>query len=212
MPHHQHTDEGKEDGVVESPAAVDAADASEDSDALTDSDGTEKEPGAPRVRAMSTVRLGALVGVTTVIALAGLSGWLGWRAYQLHEVDTQDQLFVQVARQGAVNLTTIDWAHADADVQRILDSATGNFRDDFSLRSQPFLDVVKKLQSKSIGTIVEAGLESRTGGQAQVLVAVSVKTTMVNQPDPEPRSWRMRISVEKVGNDQAKVSKVSFVP
>ena len=161
---------------------------------------------------MSPLRLAAGIGLTMAVAVAGLSGWLGYRAYQSHLAEREYQLMLHVGRQGAVNLTTIDHAHAEADVQRILDASTGAFESDFSARSQPFIDTVKKLQSKSVGTVTDAGIESVSGDEAQVLVAMSVKTTIGNQPEQEPRSWRMRISVQKVGNDDAKVSNVAFVP
>ena len=59
-----------------------------------------------------------------MVALAGLTGWLGYRAYEARQAEQLRQQLVQVGRQGAINLTTIDFQHADADVQRILDSAT----------------------------------------------------------------------------------------
>jgi Mce-associated membrane protein len=155
-------------------------------------------------------RLGLVMGLVAVVAMSALTGWLGYRAYQAHQASEQRQLFVQVGRQGALNLTTIDWQHADADVKRILDSATGTFYDEFSQRSQPFVDVVNKVKSKSEGTITEAGLESESRDTARVLVAVSVKTTVGEGPEQEPRAWRMRVTVQKVGND-AKVSDVEFV-
>ena len=157
------------------------------------------------------IRLASVVGLVTVIAVVGLITWLGGRAYESHQAQQQRQLFIQVARQGAMNLTTIDYARVDADVQRILDSATGQFRDDFQKRSQPFIDVVRQAQSKSEGTIVEAGLESEQGDQARVLVAVTVKTSNAGAAEQQPRAWRMRISVQRVGN-KAKVSNVEFVP
>jgi Mce-associated membrane protein len=157
------------------------------------------------------VRLVLLVASAIVIALAGLTTWLGFRAYESHQAQQQRQLFVQVARQAALNLTTIDYTRVDADVQRILDSATGKFRDDFQRRSQPFIDVVRQAQSKSEGAITDAGLESKQGSQAQVLVAVTVKTSNAGATEQQPRAWRMRISVQQVG-DGAKVSNVEFVP
>jgi len=75
---------------------------------------------------------------------------------------------------------------------------------------QPFIDTVKQAQSKSVGTVTEAGLESESENDAQVLVAVAVKTSNVGVAEQQPRAWRMRISVQKVG-DQAKVSNVEFV-
>jgi Mce-associated membrane protein len=171
-------------------------------------DSADEEPAKPR---MSYVPLATIAGLILVLALGGLTGWLGFRAYESHHADEQRKLFLQVGRQGALNLTTIDWEHADADVQRILDSATGTFYDDFQKRVQPFVEVVKQAQSKSVGTIAEAGLESVSDNEAQVLVAVTVKTSNAGAPEQDPRAWRMRISVEKVGDD-AKVSNVEFVP
>lgn len=155
-------------------------------------------------------RLALGMGLVTIVAMTALASWLGYQAHQSHQASEQRQLYLQVARQGALNLTTIDWQHADGDVQRILDSATGRFYDDFSKRSQPFVDVVKKVKSKSVGTIAEAGLESQSREGAQVLVAISVKTALADAPDQNPRAWRMRITVRKVGSD-LKISDVEFV-
>ena len=180
----------------------------EDYDAAAD-EATESEASAKSPR--SPVRLAAIIGLIAVVGLAALVGWLGIRAHQSHQIDAQRNLFLQVGRHGAINLTTIDWQHADADIQRILASATGTFYDDFSKRSQPFVDVVKQAKSKSVGTITEAGLESETDNAAQVLVAVSVKTSNAGAAEQQPRAWRMRIFVQKVGTE-AKVSNVEFVP
>jgi Mce-associated membrane protein len=152
------------------------------------------------------------VAVAVIVALLGVGGWLGFRVHQDDQVQAQRNLYVQVARQTAINLTTIDYTEVDADIKRVLDSATGAFHDEFQNRSQPFVEVVKKVQSKSEGTISEAGLLSYTKDQAQVLVAVAVKTSMAAAPpDQEPRRWRMRLTVDKTG-DGAKVSNVEFVP
>jgi Mce-associated membrane protein len=146
-----------------------------------------------------------------VVALAGLGGWLGRQAYRIHQAAQQSNLFLQVARQGALNLTTVSYTEADADVRRILESSTGTFHDDFQKRSQPFIELVTKAQAKSEGTITEAGMESADGDQARVLLAVTVKTSDSNAHDQQPRLWRMRITVQKV-DQGAKVSDVVFVP
>src|SRR5436190_778742 len=88
--------------------------------------------------------------------------------------------------------TTGEVEHADDDVQRVLDSSTGTFYDDFQARAQPFKEVVKQAKSKSVGTIAEAGVESITQDGAEVLVAVTVKTSNAGAAEQEPRAWRMR--------------------
>jgi Mce-associated membrane protein len=160
---------------------------------------------------MPTVRLAMLIGLVTIVGLAGLAGWLGYRTHASRQAQDQRNLFLQVGRQGALNLTTIDWQHADTDIRRILDGATGTFHDDFAKRAQPFVDVIKQTKSTTVGTITEAGLESDAPRAAQVLVTVSVKTSNAVASEQDPRYWRMRISVQEVG-DQAKVSNVEFVP
>jgi len=159
---------------------------------------------------LSRVGKALVAGAVVVSTLAGLTGWLGYRAYEKHEAQARRALFVQTARQAAVNLTTINYAEVETDVHRIIDSATGAFRDDFEKRSQPFIEVVKAAQSKSEGTVSEAGMESQHGDSAEVLVAVAVKTRTAGGEEA-PREWRMRIGVQVVGND-AKVSNVVFVP
>jgi Mce-associated membrane protein len=152
------------------------------------------------------------VVVAVIVALLGVGGWLGFRLHQDDQLRAQRSLYLQVARQTAINLTSINYSEVDADIKRVLDSATGEFHEEFQNRSQPFVEVVKKVQSKTEGTIAEAGLLSYADDQAQVLVAISVKTSMAGAPpDQEPRRWRMRLTVDKNG-DGAKVSKVEFVP
>jgi Mce-associated membrane protein len=213
---------GTDEGSSESPNGVTSEETSseapeleaedaEDYDGAVDAEVDDNSKDVvTEAKSISPVRLAAVLGVVAVVALTALAGWLGFRGYQARQAQQQIELLVRVGRQGALNLTTIDWQHADTDVQRILDSATGTFHDDFSNRSKPFVEVVKKAQSKSVGTVTEAGLESRSGDEAQVLVAVSVKTSNAGAAEEEPRHWRMRISVKKVG-DEAKVSNVAFV-
>ena len=205
----------------EPPVDEDIGDAEEyaaepDADDVDGEDGEDGgdggDGGTPSAKKrMSNPRRATLLGLVVIIMLAALAVWFGYRAHQSQQAQAQRSEFIRVARQGALNLTTIDWQRADADVQRILDSATGEFYDDFDKRSKPFVDLVKQAKSATLGTVTEAGLESQTADSAQVLVAVNVTTSYVGQPQPEPHEWRMRISVQRVG-DQDKVSNVEFVP
>ena len=95
-------------------------------------------------------------------------------------------------------------------MQRILDSATGAFREDVASRSGPFIDVVQKARSTSSGAVTEAGLESVDGDEGRVLVAVTVTTRSLDVADQPLRYWRMALTVRKV-DDGAKVAKVDFV-
>ncbi len=183
----------------------------DDLDEVTEDDLVTDEVVEDSAKPRSVRRLAAVLGLILVVTLSALVGWLVVRTHRATQIDDRQSQIVQAARQGALNLTTIDWQRADADVQRILDSATGEFYDDFAKRSAPFIKVVKEAKSTSSGSIIEAGLESESGDAAQVLVAVAVKTANVGVPAQDPREWRMRIAVQKVG-DAMKVSNVEFVP
>jgi Mce-associated membrane protein len=189
------------------PAPLEAA--TENDCATVDDEMAASITDAARV-GTSQMRLALVSGTVVALVLTALVGWLGFAAYQSQRAPQQRELFIQAGRQGALNLTTIDWQHADSDVQRIVDSATGTFQHEFSERRQPFIEVVKKTQSKSVGTITEAGLESESGDEAQLMVAVAVKTTSLGAAEQFPRAWRIRISVMKVGNE-VKISNVRFV-
>lgn len=184
------------------PAAVTHADehSDHDTDTITRDEGPRRSP----------VALATTAGLLIIALLAGLVGWLGYRTYQSHEVQQQRAQFLEAGRQAALNLTTIDFNEVDKDVSRILNSGTGRFVDDFQKRSQAFIDTVRGAKSVSRGTVSEAGIESINGQHANVLVAVQVTTSIDGNPEPQPRGWRMRIDVQRVGSE-VKVADVQFV-
>jgi Mce-associated membrane protein len=155
-------------------------------------------------------RIALVAGLIAGAVLAGLVGWLSFRTYEAQNREAQRDLFLQTAQQVAVNLSTVDYQHAEADAQRILDSATGKFADNFSHRKQSYIDTAKRTRWKSLGGVTDAGLESQTGDQGRVLVAVTVKSADPAQAQQEPQFVRMRVTVQKIG-DVAKVSDVAFV-
>ena len=145
------------DREIAAPEATDAGSTADpgEIDDTNDSDdlGEENDADQPKVVAPKRRRLHApkspqrqalIVLVLVIGVLTGVAGWLGWQVYQSHRLSQDHAALLQAGRQGALNLTTVDWQHADADVQRILDSATGTFHEDFSMRSKPFVDVSSK--------------------------------------------------------------------
>lgn len=186
------------------PVEVDAA-----ADTET-SDDSEVQNQVLRRGRLSTAGAAILACAVVAVGLSAVGGWLGFRTYQDRQTLRDKVAMVAAARQGAVNLTTIDYKNVDADIQRILDTSVGTFHDDFQDRSDPFVKVVQQAQSTTQGTVTSAAFESGDANNAQVLVAVSVKTSNANGPEQEPRAWRMRVSVQKI-DDQVKVSDVQFV-
>ena len=160
---------------------------------------------APQVR-----RRVLIAGVVLVAILAVVCGWSGYLVYQDRAADRVRELFVETGKRVAVDVTTIDHMRAESDVRRVLDSATGTFRADFSGRSAALIDVVKRTQSTSVGTVTEAGLESLSGNEGRVLVSIAVTTETFGIAVKQPRYWRIRMTLVR-DEDSAKVSKLDFV-
>ncbi|MGV0768734.1 hypothetical protein [Mycobacterium syngnathidarum] len=184
-------------------------------DSASDSYDTEDEEqagdDATRRRWEPGLRTGIIVATVLTVLLGGLAGWQVRQLIKTRADEQRRQTYLQVGRQAALNLTTIDFATVDADIQRVLDASTGEFFDEFQSRSPAFAEVVRQAKAKSEGTINEAGIESIVDDGAQILVAASVKTSNAGVPEPEPRYWRMRITVRQSGTE-TKVSNVGFVP
>ena len=143
-------------------------------------------------------------------ALVVLTGFFGWRGIQVRRGEQLRESMVQAGRDGVLALTTIDHEQVDDDVQHILDTSTGTFRDDFAERAESFKDAARKAQSKSVGTVVEAGFESFDGDLGRVLVAMVVMTSNRGAPEQQPKGWRTRVSVVRDGA-AFKVAAVEFI-
>lgn len=196
----KHIPEGETEDVADAPG----------SEAENDGADDDEKKSRRDWRPWSAVRVASVLGAVAVVAVGSVVGWLGYETYQDREQAQLRALFIQVGRQGALNLTTLDWQTADADVQRILDSAVDPFHAEFAQRQVEFIAVMQAMQSSTTGEITEAGLETFDGEHGEVLVSVNVNTSVAAAPDQPMRYWRMRIDVQRV-DDGAKVSNVEFV-
>ena len=158
----------------------------------------------------SPVRLALTLGVVVVLGLSALAGWLGYRLYQQHRWEADRVAYLQAGRQGALDLSSVDYTRVEADVHRVLEASTGTFHDAFERRSPPFIQEVLRTKTKAVASIAEAGLETADLTGAKVLVAVKVTTTREGSTDQRVKGWRMRISVQRVGGD-IKIADVEMI-
>lgn len=182
----------------------------EHSESPSQAEDARQSHAAKRKRRPSDRGKAVAVSLAALLVITGLGARFEYLIRQDQQVEQQRDLFLQIAREAALNLTTIDYARVQADIQRVLDTSTGPFYDDFRTRSTAFADFVTKSQSKTQGTVTESGIESITGDSARVLVAVSVNVSNIGATKQEPRNWRMRIDVRRNG-DTVKLSNVGFV-
>ena len=134
-----------------------------------------------------------------------------WQDHEATERTQRAANFVAGARQGVVNMTSLDFNRAKEDVQRVLDSSTGQFRDDFQQRAKDFTTVVEQSKVVTQGTVNAAAVESMDEHSASVLVSATSRITNSAGAKDEPRMWRLRVTVTEDGG-QYKMSKLDFVP
>lgn len=98
-----------------------------------------------RLPRLSTIAMAAAVVI--ICGFTGLSGYIVWQHHEATERQQRAAAFAAGAKQGVINMTSLDFNKAKEDVARVIDSSTGEFRDDFQQRAADFTKVVETVQS-----------------------------------------------------------------
>ncbi len=201
-----------DDATASSDTAVEQAAEPETAKAATPepTDSAESEAAGQRRQLPRMSLTLTVAAVVAIVALLGASGWMAWCHYKVGQDRARAAAYVATARQGVINLTSLDFNKAKEDVQRVLDSATGEFKDDFQKRAEDFESVVKDSKAVTEGSVTMTALESMTKDSAVVLVLANERVTNIAGAKDQPRTFRFRVSVVQAGGD-LKVSKVEFV-
>lgn len=170
----------------------------------------ETQPARGRLRAPKVSLALSIAAVVAIVGLLGASGWMAWQHQHVVKERQRAAAFIATARQGVINLTSLDFNKAKEDVQRVLDIATGEFKDDFQKRAEDFAAVVKDSKAVTEGSVTAAAVESMNNDSAVVLVLDNERVTNIAGAKDQPRTFRFRVSVVHDGDD-LKVSKVEFV-
>jgi Mce-associated membrane protein len=193
--------------------ATDTADDNEAVEAAEVPEPTEEAEPEPARRRWWPPTLAAALSAAAIVAicaLLGVSGWMAWHHHNVLQERSRAAAYIATARQGVVNLTSLDFKKSKEDVQRILDSATGDFRAQFQKTAEDFASVVKDTQAVAEGSVAAAAVESMDADSAVVLVLSNERVTNAAGAKDQPRTFRFRVSVVHEG-DQLKLAKVEFV-
>lgn len=179
----------------------------EDYDDYDDYEAADQE--GVRLPRLSTIAMAAAVVI--ICGFTGLSGYIVWQHHEATERQQRAAAFAAGAKQGVINMTSLDFNKAKEDVARVIDSSTGEFRDDFQQRAADFTKVVEQSKVVTEGTVNATAVESMNEHSAVVLVAATSRVTNSAGAKDEPRAWRLKVTVTEEGG-QYKMSKVEFVP
>ncbi|MGE2690802.1 hypothetical protein [Mycolicibacterium pulveris] len=204
-------DTGSDDQPAE--ATVDAAAAEATVDAATEE--AEEAPAQPPTNPRRWGRILKAVGMTLAIlctgALLAASGYMVWQHREAADLEQLQAEYAAAGRQSVVTLMSLDFNNAEADVQRIIDNSTGQFRTDFEAQAKDFVQVAQDSKVVTDVTVNSTAVESMNQDSAVVLVAATSRVTNAAGAQQEPRAWRLSVDLQRDG-DQIKMSKVEFVP
>lgn len=172
----------------------------------------EDNPGTGR-RSVRRPGGRTVVVAAAVLAICGLSALSGAMLWQQRGIDVRTQRAAEyqaIARQGVVNMMSLDFNDAEGSVGRVLDGSTGRFHAEYSEQAEL---LIKGLQRSKVVTEVTIGttaVESMDADNAVVLVAARSQATNVTDGRQEPQTFRLAVSLARDG-DRMKVSEVDFV-
>jgi len=149
------------------------------------------------------------LAVLLVLALTA-AVMIGQRWYGGRQLDAANQAALAAAKQTTVDFLSISASTVDADLQRIVGSATGDFRDEFTRGLPQVRTAVVENNVQSRGTVLRAGLVSGDRDSAVVLVAADATVRNTRAPEGRLSHYRIQIDVALDGGRWL-VSRLQFV-
>ena len=207
---------------LEAASADDGDEVDETAEAIVDEPDESAEAAADDIdedapatkRRLRRPGLKGVAAALVVLVTAGLLSVTGWMLFE-HRKATDERHrtaeYAAAARQGVVNLMSMDYTQAKESVQRVIDDSIGKFRNNFEDSSQ---DLIKALQDSKMVTKVtvnDTAVEAMDEETATVLVAATSRREGPNAPkeDQQPRVWRVVVTMQRDGG-QIKMSDVEF--
>jgi Mce-associated membrane protein len=170
----------------------------------------QSPPGRHRGWLSRPHTLSIALGVLLSLCLLSATGYINWRHRQAADERIRTAEFTAAARQGVLDLMSLDYDEAERDVKRMIDGSTGQLRQQFSDTAQ---DLVKSLQgAKAVTTVTvnAVAVTSMNDDSGEVLVAATTEGHHAAQQQPQaPRTWRIMVSLLRDGG-QLKISKIDF--
>lgn len=208
----QHTSEAASD-QPDGDTGVEIGEAGAGADIAEDAPGASAGIGSAAARGRIPWLTLTVSAVATLLlcALLAASAYMLWQGRQTSERQARAAEFSAAARQGVINLMSLDFNNGDADIKRLIASTTGQFRTDFENSKNDFLTIMKDSKVVTKADVKATAVESMTDTSAVVLVAASSEVSNAASDKQPPRGWRLSITIERE-NGQPKMSKVEFVP
>ncbi|WP_020102288.1 hypothetical protein [Mycobacterium sp. 360MFTsu5.1] len=133
-----------------------------------------------------------LAGLAFCILL-GIGASLSWRHQLAQTQHQQQERAAAAARQGVINVMSLNFINAEDDVKRIADNATGKFKDDF--QGQQYILVRQLIDAKVVTHVEVTGVAVQSVSENSAVVLVAATSQAANTKDPHPAPKRFRVVV-----------------
>lgn len=150
------------------------------------------------------------VGALCIAGLLTVSAVMIQTQRQAHSEAQNRAEFAAAARQVVLTLMSIDFNDPQAGMDRIINNSTGEFLNDFTHAADDFRRMSEDAQVVTKAEVRAAAVQSMTPDTAEVLVAVSSTITDAAGVQEAPRSWRLKVGLQRA-DAQIKMSNVEFV-
>ncbi len=151
----------------------------------------------------------AAAAILLIGAALALSGYATWYHHRSVDQRARTAQFAAAARQRAITVMSIDAGRAREDLQRIIDEATGEFKNQMLITANDRAEAVEQSKLSTKAAVTGVAVESSTKDSAVVLV--SAKSELVNgDPKTPPQHWRIVMTLQRDGG-QLKIAKLEYV-
>lgn len=154
-------------------------------------------------------RVCVAAGIAALIAGAATSVLLGSQVWHHRKVDLAGNQAQATATSYAETLTSVDSSQVDANFTRVLDGATGEFKDMYTQSSVQLRQLLIDNNATAHGTVVDSAIQSKSEDTVVVLLMVDQNVTNNALPDPRVDRSRMKLTMERDG-DRWLASKVEL--
>ncbi|EON23826.1 hypothetical protein CF8_2251 [Nocardioides sp. CF8] len=142
--------------------------------------------------------LGLVLGATLAVLLTRGSAALPGET----EAEQRGQQYVEVSRAAAAQVQAflaIDHEQVDEQAQTVLDSATGDFKQQYADELDSLKQSAEEQQSTAVASVLEVGISDIDATTAKVFVAANTEVTSKSTAG-EARTvpWRIQLDMEKV--------------
>lgn len=172
----------------------------------------ETEATRPR-RLRRPGRKALAVGAATLVTCGSLtlSGYVVWHHRSVVRERQRTAEFATAAGHAVVMMMSIDARKARDDLQRFIDDTTGQFKAQMLVSAEDIVKAVEQSKVSATTTVQAVAVESMAKDSAVALVAAKSEFANSAGDKPQPRSWRVVVSLRRDGGE-LKVSKVEFLP